>query len=598
MPLNEKERNDRVQKSKDQLLDESNKKSGTWLTLLGFVLVAFNLAVRAYCGLYMIISDCDETFNYWEPLNLIARGFGKQTWEYSPAFAIRSYAYLIPYYLITSPLRDFDHLTGGNLPPYAQFYFVRLVALCGFTAFAEVKLFLSARRNFNAHVANWFLLFTTFAPGMSHASVALLPSSFAMTWITWGTASALDVLTLENTFDCVWPSVHAVFCFLVAGLLGWPFALAIGVPFGLFTLASRYQTSPLVRIVLCSVPPFCFLIAFLIGVDSYVYDRTLLFVPFNIVLYNVFSLEGEGPEIFGVEPASYYAKNLLLNFNVVALVGYLGALVNPIVARAKIRSAIGVSVPLLVWSFIFWRQPHKEERFLYPIYTLLSLSAAILVSRGFRFISSVSSSKWLSRVVLAIFLVSYAVVSALRIVNLVENYSAPITSATVFQEISQTLSKTDIRNVCVGREWYHFPTSFFLPDNFRLRFVKSGFDGLLPGDFPEGVSLQEAASAFPRGMNGKNIYSPDKVIDFEQCHYFIDNSLPINPSTGEPNIAKKDGEDLVLDSNWKILSRLPIIRPDGNHSGIGRLLYIPEFVRSFIPYDVEHMDYYVAERLL
>ena len=36
-------------------------------------------------------------------------------------------------------------------------------------------------------------------------------------------------------------------------------------------------------------------------------------------------------------------------------------------------------------------------------------------------------------------------------------------------------------NVCVGKEWYRFGSSFFLPSaSVHLQFVKSGFDGLLP----------------------------------------------------------------------------------------------------------------------
>lgn len=41
--------------------------------------------------------------------------------------------------------------------------------------------------------------------------------------------------------------------------------------------------------------------------------------------------------------------------------------------------------------------------------------------------------------------------------------------------------------VCVGAEWYRFPSAFFLPgDRCRLRFIKSGFTGLLPRQFDPG----------------------------------------------------------------------------------------------------------------
>lgn len=89
------------------------------------------LSARFCAALLSNISDCDETFNYWEPvsnnlkrlkldrcspvnitayskslpsitvlwwmywqMHYLLYGTGMQTWEYSPLYAIRSYAYL------------------------------------------------------------------------------------------------------------------------------------------------------------------------------------------------------------------------------------------------------------------------------------------------------------------------------------------------------------------------------------------------------------------------------------------------------------------------------------------------------------------------
>lgn len=566
-----------------------------WQSIWGWVLIIFNIAVRLYCGLYMIISDCDETFNYWEPLNLITRGFGKQTWEYSPAYAIRSYAYLIPYHLVTFPLRDYLHITGYKVPSYIFFYYVRIVALCGFTSFTEYKLFRSVQRNFSLYAANWFLFFSTVSAGMSHAGVALLPSSFAMGWITLATASLLDVLTLKNTLECVNSNVSAISCFLVSGIVGWPFTLALGIPFGLFTIVSRYQTTPLIHTVLLSTVSFVFLIWVMIFVDSYIYDRTMLFVPANIVLYNVFALEDEGPDIFGTEPFSYYVKNIFLNFNVVSILAIIGVFANPLLFKHKLRTLLGVSAPLLLWISIFGKQPHKEERFLYPIYTLISLSAAIFTSNVFNEMNKFLSYKTLIRLVSLVSIALISIVSLLRIVNLVENYSAPIESAKVFSQFAES-ADTGIKNVCVGREWYHFPTSFFLPDNFRLRFVRSGFDGLLPGDFLEHTSLIEAASTYPKGMNSKNIFSSDKVIDVDECDFMIDNSSPVNLAIGETQYVSEASGNITTKSGWTIVDLQKIIRPEGNHSGIGKFIYVPEALRSYLPYDVEYMYYCVLRK--
>jgi alpha-1,2-mannosyltransferase len=53
--------------------------------------LAFKLivSVRLSAAFWSIISDCDETFNYWEPTHFLLYGKGFQTWEYSPEFALR-----------------------------------------------------------------------------------------------------------------------------------------------------------------------------------------------------------------------------------------------------------------------------------------------------------------------------------------------------------------------------------------------------------------------------------------------------------------------------------------------------------------------------
>ena len=57
------------------------------------------------------------------------------------------------------------------------------------------------------------------------------------------------------------------------------------------------------------------------AVDSVAYRRFQV-VPFNIILYNVFSGEDRGPNIFGTEPWWYYVVNLILYFNVVSIAAW------------------------------------------------------------------------------------------------------------------------------------------------------------------------------------------------------------------------------------------------------------------------------------
>ena len=54
-------------------------------------LVAWRM-LCVFCPL--LVLDCDETFNYWEPTHYLQYGYGLQTWEYAPMYGLRSWAYI------------------------------------------------------------------------------------------------------------------------------------------------------------------------------------------------------------------------------------------------------------------------------------------------------------------------------------------------------------------------------------------------------------------------------------------------------------------------------------------------------------------------
>lgn len=78
------------------------------------------LAANLVSALFAPIQDCDETFNYWEPTHYLSHGYGLQTWEYSPDYAIRSWFYIAL------------HAVAGNLRrllPQSNKVWMRLGAL-------------------------------------------------------------------------------------------------------------------------------------------------------------------------------------------------------------------------------------------------------------------------------------------------------------------------------------------------------------------------------------------------------------------------------------------------------------------------------------
>jgi hypothetical protein len=58
-------------------------------------------------------------------------------------------------------------------------------------------------------------------------------------------------------------------------------------------------------------------------------------------------------------------------------------------------------------------------------------------------------------------------------------------SLALFQTFTSHSSNGNDVNVCVGKEWHRFPSSFFLPNNnWNLKFIKSEFNGQLPAPYP------------------------------------------------------------------------------------------------------------------
>lgn len=83
------------------------------------------LLVRVLSALHTSAThDCDEVYNYFEPLHLLAHRAGFQTWEWSPQFAIRSWAFqfqFLPFVFLARFLNPHDKvrliaLLSGSLP--------------------------------------------------------------------------------------------------------------------------------------------------------------------------------------------------------------------------------------------------------------------------------------------------------------------------------------------------------------------------------------------------------------------------------------------------------------------------------------------------
>lgn len=452
--------------------------------------LAVLLAARLVAAAWSPIPDCDEVFNFWEPTHFMTHGAGLQTWEWSPIYAIRSWTYVA---LHASVIMVAEKM--GFQGPHL-FYALRVV-LGTFEALCEYQLVRSLRRHYEADVAYIYTALSATMPGLFHASVAYLPSSFAMNCVTLAFAWFLDS-----------PSQNIVRCLVaisVGGLLGWPFILVLAIPIGVYYTVSVFSFK---RWILSVVQTAFWVLAVLIvivALDSRAFGKFAV-VPFNIVGYNVlFADSDSGPNIFGTEPWTYYLLNLLLNFNMVFPLALMAA------AVVNVRTFTGLSL-MYLWLAILIPTPHKEERFMYVIYPVITCAAALTISRIWHLVTSLIR---LPRGFLYTLVCALAAIGVSRSAALAVYYGAPFK---VYQDVPVNST------VCVGREWYRFPSSYFTEGN--LKFVASGFDGLLPGEF---LSF----AAIPQNMNNRNEFDPSKIVPLESCDYLIDIELGYDTEAGE-----------------------------------------------------------------
>ncbi|MFH4978646.1 hypothetical protein AB6A40_005355 [Gnathostoma spinigerum] len=266
-----------------------------------------------------------------------------------------------------------------------------------------------------------------------------------------------------------------------------------------------------------------------------------------------------------------------------------------------------IFLSLLLWIMIFFSQPHKEERFLFPVYSLIAVLAAVTldaIPRLGAMVSGESSRRFWSALV-AFCLVLFACFSLSRSAALHRNYAAPIDVYKGFNEYLATPEVLDqprfaIREdgakirLCVGKEWYRFPSSFFLPSQLsdshgrrrsvELAFIKSEFSGLLPKPFAA-MSLPAVTRAVPTEMNDLNKEEPSRYVSVESCDFLVDLETPDTTAT-EPNYAQQN-------DTWKSVV---------HHRFLISSLSDPVFRAFYIPFTPEARlrfgMYHILERKL
>ncbi|KAI5845785.1 Alg9-like mannosyltransferase family-domain-containing protein [Morchella snyderi] len=521
---------------------------------------ALLLIPRLLSARYATIPDCDEVFNFWEPAHYLSHAHGLQTWEYSPVYAIRSWAYILLHSALSRPASLL--LLGGGGGKRAEFYALRVVFAVA-CAYAESRLYRAVvGARLGRGVAALFLAFAVGSAGMFHSAVAFLPSTFAM---YTGMLAAAGFLEGRLVAGVVWTAV--------GGLLGWPFCLVMCVPWVLGALGAGLLEGRVVGVVARCVKGGLWsagLLAVIVAIDSAFY-RKLEIVPLNIVLYNVFSDASRGPNIYGTEPWHFYLLNLTLNHNILLPLS-LAAL--PALALAALTTKtttttpvtgreITATLPYYLWLAIFTLQPHKEERFMFPAYPLLLLNAAIALSRTLDVACALPllprsppRALLLRRGLAAAAAALTALLSLSRTLAVTTAYAAPMS-------VYDALPADAAGNLCVAGEWYRFPSHYLLPEGVRAKWLVSGFGGLLPGEFAQGGGWREGTWRVPRGMNDRNVEDEGKYLRGGRagCEYIV-------------GLGEAEGAALVEGEGWVVVARERFL--DKEATGlVGRVFWVP-----------------------
>lgn len=338
--------------------------------------------------------------------------------------------------------------------------------------------------------------------------------------------------------------------------------------------------------------------------DSWAYGRNT-FPTLNIILYNLFSKGG--PDLYGTEPWYWYIANLFVNFNFLTLAALvaLPALLFTYkfdfrrLGKTQMKPKEGESSPYLLlairlapfylWFIFMSLQPHKEERFMSPIYPFLCFNAAVTIYlvKGWQetlFINlthspyRASQTSMFSNFALAAVLLP-CLISLGRIAATLKFYQAPFNVAYYFQyttlpnvlsdmgyeplplregrsgedvqhewDLTPLQNMTHPINLCYGTEWHRFPSSFLVPEGVNTQWIQTNGEGMMPRHWnpsgPAGAWPREETRVVHFGrFNDMNEPSaePGAYLPVEQCHYLVAVSLPSQQfSEKEPDYVHDD----------------------------------------------------------
>ena len=470
-----------------------------------------------------------------------------------------------------------------------------------FAAFSTFTLIKSVFFYLHPAIANALWIISLSNSGLFIANSALLPNSLS-SYFVWIVAA----YWLQSRYPPLFISAGLAFLF------GWPFvAVAVIVPFFSaikFSIITNDRDDD-------DEPGFCHhvewspwlagklrefvMAAFLVGLYfalpaiyiDYQYYGKLAIPILNLILYNVFSLEGGGPDLYGTEPWYFYLVNCLLHYHIWFVLAILAIPLNLMVVKTwnnattknnkSSRNAFfallrHLCLPLYLALFIFSWQSHKEERFMFILYPWLVLNAAISV---FLLDLGLSTRRRIKKTLFALVLIGAGLVTVSRLVA-ISSYHDPIP---IYRHLS-SLPRKGL--VCVGSEWYRFPSHFFLDEGkHRLGFLQSPFRGLLPAYYVD-------AAGYKGRVNPLNREETDRYSNRSECQFFI--AIPSNlPSATVDSKSIREFSREELESGFEVVKCIKFVENQRSRFPF-RSLWIPSLLR---PHNALHLvDYCLYEK--
>jgi len=217
---------------------------------------------------------------------------------------------------------------------------------------------------------------------------------------------------------------------------------------------------------------------------------------------------------------------------------------------------------------------------LFPAYPLVCLAAASALDSvqklvyyfwvDLKFRHYLHHTQWVSVGALVV----YSLLCFSRITALYQNYHAPIdvwmhVAHMPKMEPDAAANQALPVNVCIGKEWHRFPNSFFLPDNWNLKFVKSEFRGQLPQPYE---AEDDATKLVRTTFNDQNREEMNRYVSnpIGHCDFLVD--LETAETELEPTYSKNPMQ-------WK--EEISVEFLDAKHSHrLWRAFYVPFLSRS------------------